>query len=154
MFVDATKINPRDCDVWTVLGVLYHITSDYDLAINAFKEAVKIKPDNAELWNKLGATFANSNNNNDAIGPYERALQLRPSYIRARSNLAIAYYNQGDHHNAVSSFIDTLSQSSDHPHLWSLMRLSLTLMGRDDLSEVAKAKDASALSQIRDALRQ
>ena len=142
MFVDATHVNPQDADVWTVLGVLYHITADYDMAVNAFREAVKLRPDNPELWNKLGATLANANNNDEAIGPYERALALRPGYVRAQSNLGICHYNRGSYEQAVSVFLDILERNSEHSHLWSLLRMSLALMGRADAAEVSRGKDA------------
>ncbi len=44
MFLDACRINPRDADLHTVLGVLFHISNDFDKAIDAFKTAVKLRP--------------------------------------------------------------------------------------------------------------
>lgn len=72
MFLNALSIRPDDADLHTVLGVLYHISSDFDKAIEAFKNAVKLKPDDAALWNKLGATQANSSRSEDAVHAYKR----------------------------------------------------------------------------------
>jgi tetratricopeptide (TPR) repeat protein len=72
MFLNALSIRPDDPDLHTVLGVLYHISSDFDKAIEAFKNAVKLKPDDAALWNKLGATQANSSRSGDAVHAYKR----------------------------------------------------------------------------------
>jgi peroxin-5 len=72
MFLDAVKVNPRDADLHTVLGVLFHISSDFDKAIEAFKTAVKLRPDDPALWNKLGATQANSQRSAAAVHAYER----------------------------------------------------------------------------------
>ena len=52
--------------------ILYHISSDFDKAIDSFKIAVKLKPDDAALWNKLGATQANSSRSSEAVHAYKR----------------------------------------------------------------------------------
>lgn len=77
MFLNALTIRPDDPDLHTVLGVLYHISSDFDKAIDAFKNAVKLKPDDAALWNKLGATQANSSRSGDAVHAYKRSERKR-----------------------------------------------------------------------------
>lgn len=149
MFLEATKLDPNDADLWTVLGVLYHITSDFDLAADAFRAAVRLRPDNAELWNKLGATLANADNNTEALGPYRRALQLRPGFVRAQSNLGICFYNQGQHDKAIPVFLDLLEGSPENKHVWSLLRMSLTLSGRSDAAQVSRSLD---VSEVRRAL--
>ena len=72
MFLNALSVRPDDPDLHTVLGVLYHISSDFDKSIEAFKNAVKLKPDDPALWNKLGATQANSSRSADAVHAYKR----------------------------------------------------------------------------------
>jgi len=56
----------------TVLGMLFHISSDYDKAIDEFKKAVELRPTDPTLWNKLGATQANSARSADAVSAYRR----------------------------------------------------------------------------------
>lgn len=75
MFLSAVALRPDDPDLHTVLGVLYHISSDFDKAIEAFKNAVKLKPDDAQLWNKLGATQANSQRSADSVHAYQRSVE-------------------------------------------------------------------------------
>jgi peroxin-5 len=141
MFLKAAEINPKDADVFTVLGVLYHISSEFDLAIEAFRKAVEINPTDPTLWNKLGATQANSSKSAEAVSAYKSALQLRPTYVRALANLAIAFANQGLHEDAVRTYLATLKQNPTADHVWSYLRVSLSNMNRADLVKLTDQKD-------------
>ncbi len=147
IFVQASQINPKDVDVWTVLGVLYHISNDYDKAAEAFKNATRLRPDDAQLWNKLGATHANFQHPAEAEAAYMRALSLRPNYLRAQSNLAIAYYNQKKHDLAAKAFLRSLTLDSNHSRLWSYLRMSLSFLGRDDLVKLCESRDPSLFKE-------
>jgi len=140
-FLDALKINSKDADLHTVLGVLYHISSDFDKAIESFKAALKLRPDDAQLWNKLGATQANSSRSAEAVHAYRRALQLRPGYVRVLANLAISFANQGQHENAARTYLATLKQNPEANHVWSYLRISLSHLGRDDLVELTQQRN-------------
>jgi len=141
MFMEATKVNPNDSDLYTVLGVLWHISNDFEKAIDAFKNAVKIKPDDPALWNKLGATQANSSKSADAVFAYKRALELRPSYVRALANLAISFANQGLHEDATRTYLATLRQNPDADHVWSYLRISLSNLDRRELVQLTDKRD-------------
>ncbi len=102
------------------MGVLFHVSGEFDKAADCFKTALQIKPNVSVrtvkclllclshkpnfspvpkqdhlLWNKLGATYANSNRNEEAIEAYYNALQLCPGFVRARYNLGIGCMNLG-----------------------------------------------------------
>jgi len=141
MYLQALAIRPDDPDLHTVLGVLYHISSDFDKAIEAFKTAVKLKPEDAALWNKLGATQANSTRSGEAVHAYQRALQLRPGFVRALANMAIAYANQGRHDEAVQTYLQTLAHNPEANHVWSYLRISLSHLQRHDLIEISHKKN-------------
>lgn len=141
MFVEAASMAPQDADLQTVLGVLYHISGDYDKAIHAFDTAVQIRPQDPYLWNKLGATQANSSRSDQALRAYEKALELKPNYVRAHANRAIAFANQGLHREACSAYLKTLSLNTNAEHLWSYLRISLTHIDRDDLIDLTSRRD-------------
>jgi len=141
MFMEATKVNPNDSDLYTVLGVLWHISNEFEKAIDAFKSAVKLKPDDPALWNKLGATQANSSKSGDAVHAYKRALELRPSYVRALANLAISFANQGLHEDATRTYLATLKQNPDAEHVWSYLRISLSNLDRRELVQLTDKRD-------------
>ena len=141
MFLSAVSLRPADPDLHTVMGVLYHLSSDFDKAISSFKLAIKQRPNDPQLWNKLGATLANSSNSQDAVHAYKRALALRPRYVRALANLAISYANQGLHEEAVSMYLKTLDCNADAAHVWSYLRISLSHLGKDKLVELTNSKN-------------
>jgi tetratricopeptide (TPR) repeat protein len=93
-FSDAAARNPRDADLFNVIGVLNHLSGDYAASVAAFANATALRPDDAALWNRLGATLANSSRSGEAVAAYQKALTLRPRHARALANLAIAFGNQ------------------------------------------------------------
>ena len=141
MFLSAVQLRPQDAELHTVMGVLYHLSSDFDKAVDAFKTAIKLRPDDAQLWNKLGATLANSSRSADAVHAYQRALSLRPRYVRALANLAISYANQGLHDDAVAVYLRCLACNADAQHVWSYLRISLSHLGKEQLVELTHSRN-------------
>jgi len=141
LFLNAVELNPTDPELHAVLGVLYHLTNDFDLAIKSFRECVKLKADDATYWNKLGATLANSSRSSEAVPAYRKALELRPNYVRALANLAISFANENKHADAVQTYLATLKQNPTADHVWSYLRVSLSHLDRPDLIEIAHEKN-------------
>jgi len=141
MFNKALSINGMDSDLHIVLGVLYNITSEFDVAENHFKKAIQSKPKDPSLWNKLGATQANGGKCKDAIRAYSKALQLKPNYVRALSNLGISFANQDMHKEACQSYLASLKLNNEADSVWDHLTMSLMDLNRGDLVELCKHKD-------------
>jgi len=105
----SSKIDP---DLQCCLGVLFHLSNEYDKAADCFKTALQVKPNDHLLWNKLGATYANNNRNEEAIDAYYQALKLCPGFVRARYNLGIGCMNLGAYKESVEHFLTALVQQS------------------------------------------
>eukprot|EP00486_Rosalina_sp_Unknown_P003674 CAMPEP_0201575328 /NCGR_PEP_ID=MMETSP0190_2-20130828/20449_1 /ASSEMBLY_ACC=CAM_ASM_000263 /TAXON_ID=37353 /ORGANISM="Rosalina sp." /LENGTH=497 /DNA_ID=CAMNT_0048004803 /DNA_START=40 /DNA_END=1530 /DNA_ORIENTATION=+ len=50
LFNKALSVNPTDSELHSVLGVLYNITSEFDIAENHFKKAIQSSPKDPSLW--------------------------------------------------------------------------------------------------------
>jgi len=144
MFLAANKANPKDAELHTVIGVLNHLSDNYDKAIFHFQEGAKLKPTDPYLWNKLGATQANSSRSHTAVTAYQKALALKPNYMRARTNLAIAYANQNLHDKACVHYLKALRQNPQANHVWGYLKISLSSMGRGDLLQLVNRRDVNA----------
>ena len=136
MFHMAEEMNKADPDVYTVLGVLYNLSRDFERAEDCFKRALDRDPNNYSLWNKLGATQANGTKNNGSleagtltcsislamdngrlshislliitVHAYRHALELKPNYVRAWVNMGISYANQNKHLTAAKYYTKAL----------------------------------------------
>jgi peroxin-5 len=153
--LSAPKIDPElQCN----LGVLFHLSGEYDKAADCFKTALQVKPEDHLLWNKLGATFANNNRNEEAIEAYYQALKLCPGFVRARYNLGIGCMNLGAYNEAVEHFLTALVQQSQgnvtntnkssiqmSETIWTTLRLALSYLNRSDLYESCLNKNLELL---------
>jgi len=148
MFQAAARQAPRDADVQTVLGVMAHLTRNYDAAIVAFQRAAALRPEDYSIWNKIGATMANGTQSSDAIGAYRRSLDLKPNYVRAWANMGIGYANQGRYAESLPYYLRALSMnpSPDSP-TWGYTRISLGCVGRLDLMPLVDSRDLVTLAR-------
>eukprot|EP00466_Bigelowiella_natans_P004023 jgi/Bigna1/53045/estExt_Genewise1Plus.C_140176 len=146
MFLAAVKANPKDAELHTVVGVLHHLSDNYDKAVDHFQQGCNMKPNDPYLWNKLGATYANSNRSKLAVGAYQKALALKPNYMRSRTNLAIAYANQAMHDKACIHYLKALRQNSAAQHVWGYLKISLASCNRSDLIPLVERKDLEAFT--------
>jgi peroxin-5 len=169
----ASTPNKIDPNLQCCLGILFHLSCEYDKAADCFKTALQIKPNDHLLWNKLGATYANNNRNEEAIDAYYQALKLCPGFVRARYNLGIGCMNLGAYKEAVEHFLTALLQQSQSTltntktademktnqlplnnlnniqkmseTIWSTLRLALSYMDRSDLYSYCLSKDLEYL---------
>ncbi|CAF0745307.1 unnamed protein product [Brachionus calyciflorus] len=163
IYLKAVRESPNriDPDLQCCLGILFHLSGEYDKAADCFKTALQIKPNDHLLWNKLGATYANNNRNEEAIDSYYQALKLCPGFVRARYNLGIGCMNLGAYREAVEHFLTALYQQSQanigektknknqqmSDTIWSTLRLSLSYLNRTDLYQACISKDLDHLKK-------
>ncbi|XP_074260686.1 PEX5-related protein isoform X7 [Saimiri boliviensis] len=146
-----------DPDLQTGLGVLFHLSGEFNRAIDAFNAALTVRPEDYSLWNRLGATLANGDRSEEAVEAYTRALEIQPGFIRSRYNLGISCINLGAYREAVSNFLTALSlqrksrnqQQVPHPaisgNIWAALRIALSLMDQPELFQAASLGDLDVL---------
>lgn len=123
LMLSVSAAAPEDIDVQVVLGVIYNISMDYELAAECFRKAVALSQSPTSqrsstystynLLNKLAATLANSNNSAEAIPLYSKVLQQRPKFARGWMNLGISYANLGEYQEAAKAYTQALHLSPD-----------------------------------------
>ncbi|XP_006162798.1 PEX5-related protein isoform X2 [Tupaia chinensis] len=146
-----------DPDLQTGLGVLFHLSGEFNRAIDAFNAALTVRPEDYSLWNRLGATLANGDRSEEAVEAYTRALEIQPGFIRSRYNLGISCINLGAYREAVSNFLTALSlqrksrnqqqvpQPAISGNIWAALRIALSLMDQPELSQAANLGDLDVL---------
>ncbi|XP_038600152.1 PEX5-related protein isoform X10 [Tachyglossus aculeatus] len=159
LYLEAAHQNGEtiDPDLQTGLGVLFHLSGEFNRAIDAFNAALTVRPEDYSLWNRLGATLANGDRSEEAVEAYTRALEIQPGFIRSRYNLGISCINLGAYREAVSNFLTALSlqrksrnqQQVPHPaisgNIWAALRIALSMMDQPELSQAANLGDLDVL---------
>lgn len=101
-------LNDSDPGMFEALGLLYFMTQNYDLAINATRRAIDIKGPEPDLLNRIGSLYLNSGHSAEAIHFYTLTLEQKPFLTRARVNLAKAYGNNLDYRSAAECYLQAL----------------------------------------------
>jgi len=96
------------------------------------------------LMNKLGATLANSNRSAEALPHYIHALKIKQRFSRGWLNMAIAHSNLRHFDEACRCYLQTLALNPQAVHIWSYLRIALTLAERWDLLPLATEQSLDA----------
>uniref|UniRef100_A0A8C8RE59 PEX5-related protein n=1 Tax=Pelusios castaneus TaxID=367368 RepID=A0A8C8RE59_9SAUR len=159
LYLEAAHQNGEmiDPDLQTGLGVLFHLSREFNRAIDAFNAALTVRPEDYSLWNRLGATLANGDRSGEAVEAYTRALEIQPGFIRSRYNLGISCINLGAYREAASNFLTALSlqrksrnqqqvpQLEFSGNIWAALRIALSMMDQPELFQAANLGDLDVL---------
>jgi peroxin-5 len=152
LYTQASNMHPDDASLFQVLGSIYFMHKEYDLAVSAFENAVGRDNDNYYSWNRLGAALAHKGDNQNAICAYQKALEIRPRYVRAWANLGIAHANLDLMVDAARYYLCALSYNRKAAHIWNYLFtafacLSKGYLGRFDLLEKVKEFEPMAFEE-------
>ncbi len=98
----AAQKNPRNYQVWEMLGDAYKSAGMYKNAIKAFQTAISINSTKPSYYYRLGLIYAAQRREAEAVGAFQRVLELDPKYAQAHASLANHYMKMG---------LDELAQS-------------------------------------------
>jgi tetratricopeptide (TPR) repeat protein len=91
----AAQSNPRNYQVWEMLGDAYKSAGMYKDAIKAFQTAISINSTKPSYYYRLGLIYAAQRREAEAVGAYQRVLELDPNYAQAHASLASHYMKMG-----------------------------------------------------------
>jgi len=93
-FDRAVKIK-EEFNYLFVLGSLYIIKNELDIAEKILKRANEINPRDSSLNDNLGIIYSKKGEYNKAIRKFEKAIELNPKSADANFNLGLLYKNKG-----------------------------------------------------------
>jgi serine/threonine protein kinase/Flp pilus assembly protein TadD len=85
------------------LARAYHLTSQPEKAIVAYKQYLSIKPDCVEAYRGLGLCCTQCGRNDEALAAFTRAVAIDPNSATARSDLAWHYSRAGQYELAIET---------------------------------------------------
>jgi len=81
-------ISVEMAEEWTVKGMVFALSGEYEKAMGCFNKAIELDPNNVDAYGNRGITYRH-------LKQYERAIEDYTKVIELDPNSAIAYYNRG-----------------------------------------------------------
>ncbi len=82
-------------DLFYNLGMAYaEYLTDYDKALEAFKQAERMDPKNDEIHYALGLAYWFKESESEAVAEFMKAVNLNPRHIEAHSLLGEIYFRR------------------------------------------------------------
>ncbi|MFC1501424.1 tetratricopeptide repeat protein [Elusimicrobiota bacterium] len=100
----ALEMNPKESQIWEILGIAYYKQKNYEEAINCFQKAIEINPKYVHFWNHIGEAYQGKGNNKKAIEYYQKALEINPSDKNALFSIGNIYLQQDEYEQALRYF--------------------------------------------------
>jgi tetratricopeptide (TPR) repeat protein len=94
--------NPKQPELYFLLGISYQGLLKYPEALKAFKKAIKLDPLNFESHNLIGLTYYKAGKNQEAIISFKNALKIMPDFADTHFNLALALDGVGKGYSALT----------------------------------------------------
>jgi Flp pilus assembly protein TadD len=154
-FQQALKIDPRNVDAHTYLGMLAADANELKEAEQHFAAAASLSPSEPSIRNNYGAILMRLGRTAEARMQFEASLKLNPNQPSALTNLAQIYFNRGqlDDLRMARSLLKRAEKSvSDvqisHALVITCLKLGLALMEKGFLDEaIAELSTAVSLDQ-------
>jgi tetratricopeptide (TPR) repeat protein len=121
-FEKALVIDPRKPDAYINLGYAYHMSGQYDRAVEYFEQAYEYSPDNDVLIENLVSVYEAQGGNLAATGDYAGALvffgkiaRIAPDTPDLYYNMALMNYQMKDYREALRYYGMQLERDEGDP---------------------------------------
>ncbi len=105
----ATKILPRICEPWHILGYGLHALGNEEEAARVYLRALACDPKIAKTQNNMGLIYFNHNQYPEALKSFSEAVHLDSTYANAYGNLGGVYHVLGNYDSALVYYEKALS---------------------------------------------
>jgi Flp pilus assembly protein TadD len=119
-FSEVSSANPKDVDVWYLLGRTKYNEGRYDEAASSFRHALVLQPRHIEAENNLGLCWRELNNLDQAKAAFQSAVDWQgnvPSDPQPYLNLGTVLVDQGDFETAIRHLSMAAALSPDNPKI-------------------------------------
>jgi len=99
---EATRLAPRDANLWLNLGAMRNDIGDFDGAIAAYDMAIRINPRYVSAIKNRGGTWHEKGALDQAIVDFTEALRLSPSDATIYNNRGLVWRDKGDYDKAIA----------------------------------------------------
>ncbi|MEW5308013.1 MAG: hypothetical protein WDW38_000004 [Sanguina aurantia] len=145
MFEAARAQQASDPDLHMALGVLHHLSRQYNGAVQAFESALRLQPEDYSLWNKLGATLANHARSADAIYAYQKLTPPVYGAVRGVCSAALPTASHPTAAHPTAAHPTAAHPTAAHPTT-GYLRTSLACAGRLELMPLVDEQDLAKLT--------
>jgi len=97
-------LEPKNAEIYRILGDAYYATSRPDEAASAFTKAIALNPDSADLYAFRGSAYSLMGYFDKAIADYTKAIAVKSDFAYAYSNRGTAYAEKGQRDSAISDY--------------------------------------------------
>jgi len=139
---------PKNVDVWIMLGRLYKLAQDSVEAEKAYKKATELEPDNEDALTGLGMLYSDLGDTKTATEVLRRVAEKNPS-PRSWMTLAGAYEQMRDYRAAASALAKALEMNPGNVDLKRALAQDLLLS--DQFDQALKLYEELAREDPKDA---
>lgn len=145
-YLRVTKLDPRNCEAWHLLGIAAYQMGKVDKAIAHYRRAVELRPRAAEMLNNLALALRAKGDLEGAAEQFAQALRVRPEYAAAAYNLGLLQEQAGGHAAAEQSYRQALAAEPDAVHVLTNLGNLLRRQGRlsDAERQLVRAQQLAA----------
>jgi len=93
-----------ETDLFARLGDCYHVTHQYESAVEAYRRAVAVDAGSADTWYSLGCALNSMQAYAASAAAFERVIAMQPSFLEAHHNLGRALFETGRITEAMQHF--------------------------------------------------
>ncbi len=112
----ATKMSPKNKDVWINFGNALMDSQRYSEAIEAYQKALGFDPKNVSVRVDLGTCYRGMRQFDKAVEEYRKALKIDPNFPNGHRNLAVVLANDlHQNKEAIKEFQKYLEVMPDAP---------------------------------------